>query len=246
MSEVDLIIVALVSLGGSFVKAVTGMGFPLIAIPALTLIIGVESAVVVIALPNVIANALLNWGVREERKKTRDLPVLVTTSIVGAVIGTLVLVEAPEGPLLIGLAMTVLAFVIQRLRQPHLTLSPSVTRRGSPFVGIAAGFSQGAVGVSGPIVALWFHGYRLGTGPYVFSITALFLVAGVTQLSMLIAAGAYTRERLIASAVALIATLSVIPLGTRVRARLASETFERLILLLLVLSGLSLIWRALG
>jgi len=246
MSEIDLIVVALASLVGSFVKSVTGMGFPLIAIPILTLFIGVETAVVVIAIPNVLANLLLNIGVRRERHQTRDLPVLVVTSIFGAVVGTLVLVEAPEEPLLFGLALSVFVFVVQRLRNPELSLTPEMTRRWAPLAGSLSGFSHGAVGVSGPIVAMWVHGYRLPKDAYVFSVTALFLVSGATQLGVLVISGQYDRERLVASGVAIIATLCMIPVGTRMRTRIGGVTFERLILGLLVFSGASLVVRALG
>jgi len=244
MSEIDLIVVALTSLVGSFVKSVTGMGYPLIAIPILTLFLGVESAVVVIALPNVVANLLINIGVREERHQTRDLPVLIVTSILGAIAGTLVLVEAPEEPLLLGLALSVFAFVVQRLRNPDLSLGPGTTRRWAPLAGSLAGFSHGAVGVSGPIVAMWLHGYRLPKNAYVFSVTALFLVSGATQLAVLVLSGQFSRDRLMASGVALVATLCMIPIGTRMRARIGGVTFERLILALLVFSGALLVLRA--
>ncbi len=244
MSESDLILVAVVALIGSFVKSVTGMGYPLIAVPALALVIGVESAVAVIAIPNVILNALLNWDVRETRHETRNLPVLVGAALLGGVAGTFVLINAPERPLLIGLAISVLAFVVLRRIQPDLELTEATTRKWSPFVGLAAGVSHGAVGVSGPIVALWFHGYRLSKDAYVFCVTALFLVSGLAQLGVLIGADALGRDRLVASAVGLVATLLVMPIGTRVRDRLAGEAFERLILILLVGSGISLLWRA--
>ncbi len=246
MSETDLFLVAIASLVGSFVKSVTGMGYPLIAIPILTLSIGVESAVVVIAIPNFFANLLLNLGVREERRHSRDLPILVVTSILGAVVGTIVLVEAPEEPLLFGLALSVFAFVVQRLRDPELSLDPAATRRWAPLAGSLAGFSHGAVGVSGPIVAMWLHGYRLPKNAYVFSVTALFLASGATQLAVLLASGQYGRDRLIASSIALVATLCMIPVGTHMRSRIGGRTFERMILALLVFSGGSLVLRAFG
>jgi len=244
VSETDLIVVAIASLVGSFVKSVTGMGYPLVAIPILTLYIGVESAVVVVALPNVFANLLLNLGVRAEYRNTRDLPILVVSSILGAIVGTFVLVGTPEQPLLIGLALSIGLFVIQRLRSPELELAPATTRRWAPVAGSLAGFVQGAVGISGPVVAMWLHGYRLPKNAYVYSVTAIFLVSGLTQLIVLVFAGEYGRDRLIASGVALISTLCMIPIGTRLRSRISGATFERLILLLLVISSVSLVLKA--
>lgn len=246
MSESDLALVVVASLVGSFVKSVTGMGFPLIAIPILTFALGMETAVVVIAIPNAVANLLLNLHVRSERAQTRDLPVLVGTCLLASIAGTLVLVKAPEEPLLVGLALTIFVFVSERIRRPGLRLEPETTRRWAPVAGLLAGFSQGAVGVSGPIVALWLHGYRLSKDAYVFSVTTLFLVAGVAQLAVLALSGRLRREHLLASGLALVATLCMLPLGTRLRARLPIALFERSILVLLVLSGLALLLRAAG
>lgn len=245
MTGVELALVVLASLVGSFVKSVTGMGYPLVAIPFLTLFIGVEEAVAIIAIPNAAANLLLNLDVREHHPETRDLPVLILTSMVGAVIGTLVLTEAPEEPLLLGLAVTVFLFVLQRVRSPAFTLAAATTKRGAPAVGILAGFAQGAVGVSGPILAGWFHGYRLSKNGFVFSVTAVFFMSGIAQLGILVAQDAYDRDRMIAAGLALVATLAVMPVGTRLRDRIGGRTFENLILGLLVASGTSLILRAL-
>ena len=243
MSETDLVLIVVASLVGSFIKSVTGMGYPLIAIPFLTLFIGVETAVAVIAIPNTIANLLLNRGVREARPETRDLPVIVTMSVIGAVVGTLVLVEAPEEPLVIGLAVTVFAFVVLYLRNPELRLDPTTTRRWAPLAGAATGFSQGAVGVGGQIAAMWFHGYRLSKDAYVFSVTALFFAAGLTQLIVLVIGGQIDGDRLEAAGLATVAVLAMIPVGTRLRGRLAGATFERLVVALLVVSGISLLSR---
>lgn len=233
------------SLVGALVKSITGMGFPLIAIPALALFIGVEDAVVIVSIPNSAANLMLNRGARAHQSETRDLPVLIVSSVAGAIIGTFLFIEAPEEPLLLGLAATVLVFVVQRLRSPDLRLAPATTRRWAPVAGTIAGVSQGAVGVSGPVVAMWFHGYRLSKDAYVFSVTALFLMSGLAQLVVLAAAGEFSRDRLVASGAALIATLAVIPVGIRMRDRVDVPTFERLILVLLIVSGGSLVVRAL-
>ena len=139
MSEFDLLLVVVATLVGSFIKSITGMGYPLVAVPVLSLFLDVETAVVVIALPNTAANLALNLDARESRHEVRDLPVVVGTSILFAVVGTLVLVEAPEDPLLLGLAATVLVFVVQFLRSPQLRLAPATTKRGPPWPGRCRG-----------------------------------------------------------------------------------------------------------
>ncbi len=59
MSGTELAIVLVAVVIGAIAKAVTGMGLPLIAIPIASLFVDVNDAIVVIAFPNVLANAYL-------------------------------------------------------------------------------------------------------------------------------------------------------------------------------------------
>lgn len=231
------------SLVGAFVKAVTGMGYPLLAVPLITLVLGIEDAVVIVAAPNVTANALLCWNARDGREEARDLTALVAWSFAGASIGTFLLVSVPEEPLLLALVATIGAYVVNFVRSPALRLAPATTHRWSPAVGSVAGVMQGAVGVSGPIVAAWLHGYRLPPRTYVFSVTAIFGVSGAVQLSLLLGTGELTTTRAVVSALAFVPVLAMLPVGTRLRTRLGGRGFELAVLAVLVASAVALLVR---
>ncbi len=243
MTGVEIAVVLGASLLGAFVKSVTGMGYPLLAVPLITLVLGIDDAVVIVAAPNVTANFLLCWHAREGRHESRNLKALVGWSFAGAFVGTLLLVSVPEEPLLVLLVATIAVFVVSFLRSPQLRLRLETTRRWSPVVGTAAGIMQGAVGVSGPVVATWIHGYRLGAQAYVFSVTAIFGVSGLVQLVLLGTAGEITAERAGVSALAFLPVLAMIPVGTRLRLRLGGRTFERAVLAVLVASATALVVR---
>ncbi len=243
MTGVEIAVVVAASLLGAFVKSVTGMGYPLIAVPIITLALGIEEAVVIVAFPNLVANAAICFGARDGRGASRDLPVLVGSGFAGAFLGTLLLVNVAEKPLLVALALTIVVFVVHFLRSPLLRITPETSRRWSPLVGGVAGVMQGAVGVSGPVVATWMHGYRLPKQAYVFSVTAIFGVSGAVQLGLLLVAGRFTVELALVSSLALVAVVAMVPLGTRLRHRLGGPAFEHAVLGVLVLSGLALLVR---
>ena len=246
MTEVDWAVVVAASAVGALVKGVTGMGYPLLAVPLIALVLGVTDAVVIVAAPNLAANAFLCWEARDGREETRDLARIVGSGVAGAVVGTVALVNLPEDPLLVVLALTIVAFVVQFLRDPELRISAEASHRWSPVAGAAAGLMQGAVGVSGPLVATWVHGYRLPPRPYVFSITLVFGVTGATQLVLLLGQGVYDAGLVAASAAAAVPVALMIPLGLRLRARLGGPAFERAVLAVLVVSSVSLLVRVLA
>ncbi|HAS12887.1 MAG TPA: hypothetical protein DCS55_20625 [Acidimicrobiaceae bacterium] len=246
MTGAEIAVVLGASLLGAFVKSVTGMGYPLLAVPLIALALGIEDAVVIVSGPNAVANFVLCWQARGGRSETRDLPVLVGTSFVGAFLGTFLLVTVPEDPLLVFLAATIVVFVVNYLRSPELRLQEATTHRWSPVVGSLAGVMQGALGVSGPLVGAWMHGYRLTAQAYVFSVTIIFGVAGSVQLVLLAASGRYTAERLGVSALALVPVLLMVPVGTRSRARLGGRGFDLAVLGVLLASGAALVVRVLA
>ena len=243
MSTTELIVVGVASTVAMLAKSATGLGYPLVAIPMVAAVAGVETAVVVVTLPNAVANLLIGWRTRHARLETRDVFVLSATSAMGAVAGTFILVSAPERPLLIVLATAVLLFVIRSLWFGDIAVPPTVGRRASPAVGAAAGVMQGAVGVSGPIVGSWLYAYRLPRDAYILSLSVLFLITGVAQITTLASIGAYNPDRLIAAAVGFGPVLAVLPVGEHLRARLSGSQFDRAVLGLLA-SGVTLVVRA--
>jgi uncharacterized protein len=241
VSVTAILVVLVASAAGALVKGVTGLGYPVLAVPVIALAMGVEDAVVVVALPNLAANAYLCWEARRYRAAARDLGRLIGFGSVGAVIGTMALVELPDEPLLLLLAATIGFFVVQFVRRPELRVPEDTARRWSPVIGSVAGLMQGAVGVSGPVLATWLHGYRLAPGAYVYAITAIFGVTGGVQIVVLAAQEQFSAGRLAGSAVAAVPVALAIPLGVRLRRRLGGPAFERVVLAVLVISAVSLV-----
>ncbi len=188
MSVTELLLVAVASALAMLVKSVTGLGYPMISIPIIASVAGVETAVVVVSLP-------------------------------------------------------VLLFVVRSLWLGDVVVAPEQGRRAAPFVGLAAGLMQGAVGVSGPVIGSWFYAYRLKRDAYIFSLAVVFLCSGSAQIATLALIGEFSSERLLASAVGLIPVLMLLPVGERLRARLSSTQFDRAVLALLATAGVVLVAR---
>ena len=227
---------------GAGLKSVSGMGLPAIAIPIIALFIGVEEAVAVVALPNFVSNGAI--GVRERGSwgGTRDLPVLAGTGILGAVVGALLFVSIPEEVLVALLLIAVVAFIVTFFAKPQAAISPATSARWSPIVGTVVGVFQGAIGISGPIVASWIHSYRLPKNVQVLSFTVLFLTTGLAQFVVFLFSGAVSGLWL-ASILGCIPALATVPIGGRLRDRIDTRAFDHLVLLAITLAGLGLGWR---
>jgi uncharacterized membrane protein YfcA len=224
---------------GAIAKAVTGMGLPLIAIPIASLFVDVNDAIVVIAFPNVLANAILAGRERRSYAETRDLPVLAISGIIGAVAGTLLLVNIPETPLVIAVIVAIVGYVVLFFAHPEFRVGPERSRRLAPAVGGIAGVFQGAVGISGPILGSWIHSYRLSRGAHILSVTSLFFITGATQLVVLVGSGELS-GRVVATLLACVPVLASIPVGTRLRNSVSVRGFDLAIVGMLSMSAIAL------
>jgi uncharacterized protein len=234
------VIVAAIALG-AFIKGATGGGLPQVAIPVMAVFLGVEHAVVVMAIPGVVANVWLIWTHRSEARATRELPGMLLTGTVGAVAGTMLL-QSLDARVLSGvLALMIATYVVLALSRPGFALPPRVARIGSPPVGLVAGGLQGATGISGPLVTTWLHAFGLPPRAYVFALAAMFGALSAVQAVTLVGLGLYTPARVAESLLALVPIALALPLGSAAARRLSPRTFRRVVLVLLVGSAISLI-----
>ncbi|MYE64610.1 MAG: sulfite exporter TauE/SafE family protein [Acidimicrobiaceae bacterium] len=198
------------------------------------------------SLPTILSNVLLVWRNRHALGNTQHLPVLAATAVAGTVLGTFVLVSAPEEPLVGLVVASVLIYAARVLWFRDAHVSTGSARRATPAVGAAAGVLQGTLGMPGPLLASWFHACRLRGDAYVLSLTSLFLISGVSQFTTQIAVGAYSRERLAAAAVAVVPVIALTPVGERLRQRLSQQAFDLIVLAVLAAAAVSLLLRVLA
>jgi uncharacterized membrane protein YfcA len=239
VSGTELAVVLAAVIVGAIAKAVTGMGLPLIAIPIASLFVDVNDAIVVIAFPNVLANAILAGRERRSYPETRDLPVLALAGVIGAVAGTLLLVNIPETPLVIAVIVAIVGYVVLFFAHPEFRVGPERSRRLAPAVGGIAGVFQGAVGISGPILGSWIHSYRLSRSAHILSVTSLFFITGATQLVVLIGSGELS-GRVVATLLACVPVLGSIPVGTKLRNSVSVRGFDLAIVGMLSMSAIAL------
>ncbi len=239
MSTTEFIIVAIAVILGAIVKSVTGMGLPLVALPIISLFVGAETGIAVLAIPAITQNAGIvasNWHARRD---ARGLATFCGAGAIGVVLGTLSLGFVPEQVTVIALVISICMWLYQQIRHPEHRVEPEREGLLSPVIGFVAGIFQGGSGVSGPIVAAWHHSLRLTRDAFVFSIAIAFGLIGIAQTATLGLRG-HLQGRLLASFAISAIVLASVPLGPPLRRRLSSRGFERAVLGLVAASCVSL------
>lgn len=238
------IIFGAIALGG-LAKGVTGLGLPLIAVPVLAGFLGVERAVVIMVIPGFVSNVWMVWAYRKEALESRDLASYCIASVFGAALGTWLLASLDERVLSLLLAAWVGIYFVIRMVNPAFKIGPEQSRYLSPAVGLASGASQGATGVAGPIVGIWFHALALPPRTYVFTVSVAFLVASIAQLVSIAGFGLFKDGRWIEGLFALIPIAIALPLGIRLARLISRRVFDAAVLGLLFVMGVRLAWKGL-
>ncbi len=238
----ELLIILVAISVGSFVKGATGSGLPLIVIPVMSVFLGIERSVVIMAIPGIVTNGWLIWAFRSHLRATRDLPVLVGVGIAGAIVGTIALDVLDPAILALAMAVSIWTYIAIVLNGFETALSPEVTRVASPVIGLGSGLLYGATGIAGPVITTYLHSMRLSRPVFILSLSILFQVYSISQAITLARLGLYTPARVFESFVALVPMMVIIPLASRMASRLSQRAFERMILVLLGATSLKLAW----
>lgn len=244
MTPAEITVILVAAVFASIVKTMLGSGYPIILIPVIALFSTVETAAVISAPANVFLNLILAVELWHRRHDTVFLGRFVAASVVGAALGALLLPIAPDRALRLVLVAAMGLFIVTRTRHVDVTVSPATARRFSPVVGGVAGIFQGATGVSGPIVAPWHLTLGLDRDPFVFSVGVIYGLSSASQLTFIVAQGLFDKERLLIGLALIPIAFAFAPVGSRLRVRLDLALFERLVIVLLVVSAVSLVVRS--
>ncbi|MCK7626556.1 sulfite exporter TauE/SafE family protein [Streptomyces sp. RS10V-4] len=147
----ELLLAAIVLVGAA-VQWLTGMGFALVAVPALVLLLGPGTGVV---LANCAAGAISLVGLAGGWRRIRPgaMVPLVAASACTVPLGTWVAARLPEPVLLVGLGALVTAAVLLVMRGARVPALRGT--RGAMAAGALGGFMNASAGVGGPPVSLY-------------------------------------------------------------------------------------------
>lgn len=235
--DVTLVVVAVAMALGSLAKAATGLGLPIIAISVMAPFVGVENAVLVMAVPTFVTNGWLLWEHRDRWPAVGYLRTFVALGALGTVAGTILLTRVDGDLLSVLLGGMVTAYLALRLRRPEFRLSRRLASLTAPLVGLTGGMLQGATGVSGPVITTYIHCLGLPREAFIVTLTAIFQAFALMQIATFAAVGLYDASSLGLTMLSLVPVLAAFPLGLRLGRRMSRQWFERLVLALLAASA---------
>ncbi|MEZ0296260.1 MAG: sulfite exporter TauE/SafE family protein [Candidatus Methylacidiphilales bacterium] len=228
-----------------FVKGVTGMGLPTIAMGLLGLAMPGSAAAALLVVPSLVTNvwqmvAGPRLGVIVRRLWAMQIGVVAGTFLT---IGFLANSSRSEaGPVILGVVLAM--YALTGLCSLRFSVPPRLEAWISPVIGILTGLLTGATGVFVIPAVPYLASMIPDKEELIQSLGFSFTVSTVALGSALAMRGAFTMQQASGSLLALAPALAGMYLGQMVRDRLQPETFRRWFFASLLLIGISMVARA--
>ena len=239
------VLVGAALLFAAFVKGATGLGFPLIATPTIALLLDIRTAVTVLILPNLFMDSaqVIRDGIPYD--VFRRFSSLILPTIIGVFLGTMALVSTPLWVLNFCLGVMVLLFVLSSMLKIDFTISPRGEKILSPVFGFLSGFLNGLTNAAGPTLAIYLYSLKLDKRTFVKSIATIFVTTKLSQLVAISTWNLFNRETMTLSVQVLLFTLAGFYAGIKAQERVNQRNFNRGLLILLSVIGVTLLLRSL-
>ena len=244
MSPEQIAAAAVILLTAYVIRGITGFGSGLISVPLLALFLPLQFVVPLILLLDFTASLVIG-GLHFKRVQWNEIGVLIPFGIVGVILGTTLLVKLPAEPMLLALAAFVFAFAVRSLLNLH------GERPASRLWAVPASLTGGTVGAlfgtGGPPYVIYLTHRIRDKSDLRATFSALFFFEGITRIASFLVAGLLLTAKVwVVYLIALPLVLGALYLGGRVHVGLSPVQMTRLVGGLLLVSSLSLLYKALN
>lgn len=235
-------IVFLCTLGlfaGSTVKGVAGIGLPLVAVPILTVLVNLKTAVTMTTVPIIGSNLLQSFQGGRFPHLVRRFWTLLVPLLVAIFGSTRLLVVLSERVLdtVIGMAIISVPLILHFV--PHIRVRPAHERWANPLIGICSGLLGGISTFYGPPLMLYVFGMRLPKDEFIPTISLMYTVASFGMLLGIYVNRVATVPEIGISVLMLIPTAIGMWIGRFVRVQLSERRFQHIVIAIYVATGLT-------
>ena len=226
------------------IRGITGFGSGLIAIPLLAHFLPLTFVVPMILVLDFIASVALTRHTKLQ-VQWDEIRFLLVPTIIGMLIGTFLLINLAREPLLIGLGSFVVLFGLRYLFNIHS--EQPVSRWWSAPTGLTGGLIGAMFGTGGPPYVVYLSHRLQDKTQLLGTLSGIFMIDGALRVIVFLYIGLLAQADMIwALLLALPLMTAGLYLGNKIHLEITHRQQLRVIGGLLLVSGGSLVWKALA
>ena len=243
VSDQLYIYLSLVFILAGFVKGVTGMGLPTVAIGLLGIFMPLPNAAALLVLPSFVTNVLQLLTGPSVWLIIRRLWLMMLLIIVGTVSASSLLVAVNPTWATFSLGIALMLYAAFTLVSPSFTVSFTMEKWLSPMIGAITGVITGATGVFVIPAVPFLQSLRFNKDELVQALGLSFTVSTLALAAGLYLQNAFRMEQFSLSFLTILPALAGMWLGQKVRVSISARRFRQYFLLFLILLGMDLVSR---
>lgn len=236
-----------VTLVSGFVKGAVGFAMPMIMISAFGSFLPKETALALLILPTLVTNVAqaFRQGWRAAWGSVVRYRLHIAMVVIFLVISAQFVTVIPQGVMYLLLGGPILAFALWQLAGRSLAIRIEHRARAEALLGLIGGLYGGISGVWGPPLIVYLISIGAEKKETVRVQGVVFLIGAVVLAAAHARSGVLNHQTLPASALMVVPAMLGLWAGFRMQDRLDAARFRRWTLVLLALTGLNLVRRAL-
>jgi hypothetical protein len=226
------------------VLAIGGFGSALLSIPLLALLLPVKVVVPLVLIVDFIATAATGLRFRQDVDLGEIKPI-VPWMLLGLTAGVTLLVNLPARWVLLALGVFVMGYAFYSLASHARRASHS--KWWSIPAGVVGGVVSGLVGVGGPIYVIYLSGRLRDPARLRASLSATFSLNTAARLTLFLVSGLLLEKAVWLVAAYLLPFMALgLLVGHRIHLKLTHAQIARFVALMLLVSSVSVLWKALA
>ena len=241
-SAETLVAIPLIGLLAYIILGISGFGSALVTIPLMVHFLPLQTVVPLVVMVDFIAT--LTTGLRfRDQVETIELRLLIPSVSVGVLAGVTLLAMLPRQATLVSLGIFILGYGLYRLAAK--APAAGILRWWGIPTGLAGGLLGGLFGVGGPIYAAYMTARVPDVSRMRATLAALFTFSTGFRVAVYLASGLMLQSDVWWAFLILLPIMPVgLFIGHHLHMKLTREQVGRFISVLLLLSGVSLLWKA--
>lgn len=238
-----LVAVPLTGLLAYVILGISGFGSALVTIPLLVHFLPLQSVVPLVVTVDFLAT--VSNGLRfRSHVEVGELKLVLPAAAIGILSGVTLLATLPKHAALISLGIFVTGYGLYRLAVPQSTRP--VSRWWGIPTGLAGGLLGGLFGVGGPIYATYMSSRIPDPAKMRATLSAVFSLSTGLRMALYLISGLLLQPEVWWAFLLLLPAMPVgLYIGHHLHTKLTRAQIGRFISVLLVASGVSLLWKAL-
>ncbi len=232
--ELQYVLAFAIVIMGAAVSGMAAFGFSLIIVPPLLLVFDPVTTTTMVIVVTLVTRWLVLFDAWSSIRWSA-VAVMAPPGFIGSFVGAWVLSEVKESYIKLLASVVVIISAVFLLSGRRI---PGANGRVSgPLAGFASGFLNTATGMAGPPAVLLFSAREYATQVFRGSLAAFFYLVSVTGLIALINQDLVGKREMTVAVAMLPAGLVGTWAGQKLTRHFSPQTFRRIVLILLIISG---------